>query len=289
MSRSTGSSSRRVDVLRKRGIRGGRIAPHRAMIGLDISKWLLVDLLVLPAMFATGLFVAFDWLFAGWRILFETLQGPLGLGPVAIRVEELAPNLFVPIPYFASTGSWPTNSQMLGGWIVTALLAVIGASMRGRAVPLGYLFRGIAIVQLSAQVWFTIAEPPFAYTLAAYMSGLLLCGVVILLLAPFLVALTFFIFDFPLWQKMLMATLLLVHLSVMIPLQAVVHAYIIDRASLLALPVLFLVFGVLLDVFVYVALYGWGMSWRSGGALDWSDRQAPRAQATPSHGAEKVA
>jgi hypothetical protein len=217
------------------------------------------------------------------------LQRPLALGLVSIHVEELLPSLYVPIPYFASTGSWPTSNQMLGGWIVTALLAVVGASLRGRAVPLGYLFRGIAIVQLSAQVWFTIAEPPFMYSLADYTSGLLLCGVVILLLSPFLVALTFFIFDFPLWQKVLLATLLLGHLAVMIPLQAVVHSYIIEHASLLALPVLFLVFGVLLDVFVYVALYGWGMSWRSGGALDWSDRQVPVAQPTPSRGVEKVA
>jgi hypothetical protein len=289
VSRGTGKPTRRVEVLRKRGVRGGRIAPHRAMIRLEMSKWLLVDLLVLPAMFATGMFVALDWLLAGWRMLFERLQRPLDLGLVATRVDELVPNLFVPIPYFDTAATWPTTNQMLGGWIVMVLLAVTGMLMRGRAIPLGYLFRGIAIVQLSAQVWFTLAEPPFPYSPAVYISGLLLCGIVILLLAPFLVALTFFIFDFPLWQKMLLATLLLAHLAVMIPLQAVVHAYIIDRASLLALPVLFLVFGVLLDVFVYVALYGWGMSWRSGGALDWSDRRAPRAPETPPQGVEMVA
>ena len=45
--------------------------------------------------------------------------------------------------------------------------------------------------------------------------------------------------------------------------------------SFLAMPMLFLVFGVLLDVFVYVALYGWGMSWRSGGVLDSTDRRPP--------------
>jgi len=33
----------------------------------------------------------------------------------------------------------------------------------------------------------------------------------------------------------------------------------------------------LLDVFVYVALYGWGMSWRSDSVLDATDRLAPVA------------
>jgi len=284
VSRVTGNPSRRVDMLRRRGVRGGRIAPHRAMIGLEVSRWLLVDLVVLPAAFAVAMFVALEYILAGWREMFAWLQGPLGMNGIAVRVAELAPNLFVPIPYYTTDAMWPTSGQLIGGWIVVGALALAGVFLRGRALPIAYLLRGIAIVQLSAQVWFTIAEPPFAYTLPSYMSGLLLCGVVILLLAPFLVALTFFIFDFPLWNKVLLATMLLAHLAVMLPLQATVHAWIISRTSLLAMPVLFLVFGVLLDVFVYVALYGWGMSWRSGGALDWQDRRMPTVRKTPTDG-----
>lgn len=289
MSRVTGNPARRVDVLRKRGVRGGRIAPHRAMIGLEVSKWLLVDLVVLPAMFVTAMFVALDTVLELWRVMFAWLQQPLGFDGVGVRVTELLPDLFVAIPHFTDTAAWPTRNEMLGGWIMVVLLAVIGALLRGRATPIGYLLRGVAVVQLSAQVWFTLAEPPFAYQLPTYVSGLLLCGVVILLLAPFLVALTFFIFDFPLWNKVLLATLLLAHLAIMLPLQAAVHTWIISRASLLAMPVLFLVFGVLLDVFVYVALYGWGMSWRSGGALDWQDRRIPLVRETPAAGTGSVA
>ena len=96
-----------------------------------------------------------------------------------------------------------------------------------------------------------------------------------LLLAPFLVSFTFHVFDFLLWQKVAMVVLLLGHLAIMLPMQATIHAWIIQRASLLAMPMLYFVFGVLIDVFVYVALYGWGMSWRSGGVLDAVDRRPP--------------
>jgi hypothetical protein len=98
-------------------------------------------------------------------------------------------------------------------------------------------------------------------------------------LSPFLVAFTFHIFDFLLWQKFAMGALLLGHLAVLLPLQAAVHTWVIYRASLLAMPMMFLIFGVLLDVFVYVALYGWGMSWRSGGVLDAIDRRPPTTPA----------
>jgi hypothetical protein len=274
VSRVTGRTSRRIDVLRDRGFRGGRIAPHRSMIGLEVSRWLLVDLFVLPAMFALAVFVLMDPLLESWRWTLDALRAPLGLpGVVATRVVELGP-IAVPIPYYTAEALWPGAQDLRTGWILTVLLAVAGALLKGRYTPFGFLLRALAAIQLTAQVWFTFAAPPFTYALS-HVSGLLVCGVVILLLAPVLVAFTYFIFDFPLWQKLLLATLLLVHLAVFLPLQAVVHAWIVYRGSLLTLPMLFLVFGVLLDVFVYVALYGWGMSWRSGGVLDALDRRSP--------------
>jgi hypothetical protein len=99
--------------------------------------------------------------------------------------------------------------------------------------------------------------------------------VVVLVLSPFLVAFTFNIFDFRLSQKLLMSLLLLGHVSVLVPLLAALHAFVIFKASLLAIPMLFFAFGVLFILFVYVALYGWGMSWRSGGVLDAHDRRPP--------------
>lgn len=245
------------------------------MIGLEISRWLLVDLLVLPLMFSLAVFVGLDALLEAWRWMLEALRVPLGLpGVVSTRVVEIGP-IGVAIPFYTAVAHWPAALDLRTGWILTALLAGAGMLLRGRYTPLAYFLRALAVIQLTAQVWFSLADPPFTYALSQYVAGLLVCGVVILLLAPILVAGTYFIFDFPLSQKLLLATMLLVHLAVFLPLQAVVHAYVIYRGSLLTMPVLFLVFGVLLDVFVYVALYGWGMSWRSASSLDATDRRVP--------------
>ena len=275
MSRVTGRPSRRIDSLRDQGYRGGRIAPHRAMIGLEVSRWLFVDLLVLPLMFSLAVFVLLDPMLASWRWLLEYFRAPLGLpGVVATRVVELGP-ISVAIPFYSAVANWPVALDLRSGWLLILALAIPGMLLRGRFIPLGYFLRAIAVIQLTAQVWFSFASPPFSYSLAQYTAGLLVCGVVILLLAPILVACTYFIFDFELWQKLLLATMLLLHLALFLPLQAVIHAFVIYRGSLLAMPMLFLVFGVLLDVFVYVALYGWGMSWRSRSTLDSDDRRIP--------------
>jgi hypothetical protein len=51
------------------------------------------------------------------------------------------------------------------------------------------------------------------------------------------------------------------HIAVLIPLQVMVHAFLIHHLSLLVMPALFLLWGILPLLFVFVALYGWAMSW----------------------------
>jgi hypothetical protein len=275
-----------VDAQRRHGVQGGRIAPHRSMIGLRASPALLLDLLVLPGMLLVAVFVVLDPLTAAWRALMRALGGPLGLGPeVGTVIVDLLPSVSVAVPTYLADAGWPTPGQLAGGWLLTGALALAGVALRGAWTPVGYLLRALAILQLSAQVWFTLAAPPFPYALSVYGGGLMTTGVVILLLAPFLVGATFFVFDFPLARKLALGLLLLGHLAVLFPLQATVHVWIIQRASMLAMPVLFLVFGVLLDVFVYVALYGWAMSWPSGRELDAAARRPP----VPSRRARRAA
>jgi hypothetical protein len=275
VARVAGTPSRRVHEAREVGFRGGRIAPHRAMIGIEVSWTLLVDMLVLPGIFSVTMLLLLNPLMVAWRAYFEAVRLPLGLpGYVATRIFEVGP-LAVAIPFFTAPSSWPGSTDLTTGWLITVLLLTVGMFLRGRLLPLGYLLRVLAIVQTVAQLWFTFMPPPFAYDLPTYMNGQLVYGVVVLVLAPFLVAFTFNIFDFRLSQKLLMGLLLLGHLSVLIPLLASLHAFIIFNASLLAIPMLFFAFGVLFILFVYVALYGWGMSWRSGGVLDATDRRPP--------------
>jgi hypothetical protein len=275
MARVTGRPSRRVSQAREVGYRGGRIAPHRAMIGIEVSWTLLVDMLVLPSIFAVTMILLLDPLTAAWRTFFEAMQVPLGMpGVVATRIAELGP-LAVGIPYYTAPSFWPNERDLATGWFVVLALFAISFFVRGRFLPLAYFLRALAVIQTAAQLWFMLAAPPFAYDLPAYMTGQLLYGVVVLVLSPFLVAFTFNIFDFRLSQKLLMSLLLLGHVSVLVPLLAVLHAFVIFKASLLAIPMLFFAFGVLFILFVYVALYGWGMSWRSGGVLDAHDRRPP--------------
>ena len=275
VSPATGKPTRRQGLLRNRGFLGGRIAPHRAMIGLELTWGLAVDLFAIPLILSVSVWILLEPIVDAWAMFFAAVQHPLGMpGTVNRSVYELGP-FAVAIPYFSSAAHWPEAFDLQSGWLVTVSTFAISLFIRGRLLPLAYFLRFLSFIQLTAQLWFTFASPPFSYGLPTYMAGLLVFGVVVLVLIPFLAAFTFNIFDFRLWQKFLLGALIVGHLVVLLPLQAVVHAWIIHRASLLSMPLLFLLFGVLLILFVYVALYGWGMSWRSDGPLDAIDRRPP--------------
>lgn len=258
-----------MERLQGRGARGGVIPQHRAMVQLRAGPWLLADMVLLPAALTLGVFAALDPLMQAWRWMLETMRVFLDLpGTVATRVVELAPFLTVAVPHLTVDTLWPDRRALTIGWIATAALALAGMLFRGRFTPLAYLLRALAVVQLSAQLFFAFTPPPFPYALPVYHSGFLACGVVVLLLIPFLVGGTFFVFGFSLWRKLALVLMLLLHLAVLFPLQSMVHVWWIWHGSFLAMPVLFLVFGLLLDVFVYVALYGWGMSWRTAAEVE---------------------
>jgi hypothetical protein len=85
----------------------------------------------------------------------------------------------------------------------------------------------------------------------------------VLLVIPVLLALTFYVIDVGVLRKIVLTVVMLGHLLVFVPLQYAVHAWLVVHGTLLLLPVLFLLFGLLPEVMVLIALYGWGMSWRA--------------------------
>jgi len=130
-------------------------------------------------------------------------------------------------------------------------------------MPVIYLLRAFAFIQTCALVYFAITPASFPYTVADYQSGMLLAGLFVISLVPVLLGATFFIFDFGLPKKLFLTVITMLHLSLLIPMQYLLHVYLIQKYSMLFMPILFFFFGLPLDIFVFIAFYAWGMSWRN--------------------------
>lgn len=253
----------RLADLRRRGVRGGIIPRHRAMAGMAIPRRTMVTASAVALGTATAVFFSLSPLAELWARVFEALAGPVGIGGgIGERYTTFLGRHTLPTPYFGATAGDPSPTTWRIVAAVTGALVLLSFVLPQRFTPLRYFLRFLALLQAVSLAYFALAPAgSFPYTLSSYTGGLLAAAQVLLVLLPLLLGFTYYVFDISWARKILLTAMLLGHLAVFIPLQVTVHAWLIVHGSLLVLPPLFLVFGLLLHVMVFVGFYGWGMSW----------------------------
>jgi hypothetical protein len=164
------------------------------------------------------------------------------------------------IPYLRMEPVLPT----LGIWSVNALLTVLCYAatylLPAHLKPVIYMGRGIALVQASAFFYFALWPASFPHTPDSYMQALVIAIAAIISIIPLLYALTFYIFDFGLAKKAALTALTMAHLTLFLPLQVLLQALVLQQ-TVMFMPVLYIVFGMMVDVLIIIAFYSWGMTW----------------------------
>jgi hypothetical protein len=249
--------------LRKRAHSGGRIEQHRAFLRIADRKrisWTAV-LLVIALTIAVILLLPF---IAGvWKSGLQLVAPVTGFGnAVATQTRSVLPFIKIPVPYIAAVAPVPGFLLLVIAAVVTLVVFIGSWFVPRKLLPLIYILRLAAVIQAISTLYFALFRDRFPYTLARYTLDMHTVGLAILALVPVIFGLTYFVFDFGITRKLLIVVMTITHLIVFIPLQYLVHAALVNTFSLLFLPVLFMIFGVLLDVSILIAMYGWGMSWR---------------------------
>ncbi len=248
---------------RFRGHRGGLIATHRALTRFVLKPSDLIGSAALVVLLSFLWLVSLPIVCRFWHALFERGVKMLALdATVAARPRHLTAYLRFSIPYPGVESVAPGPHLW---WTVALVVVVLFAAsflLADKSLPLAYLLRAALCVQASALVYFAWSPARFPHTAGGYLEGLVSYGIVLISMIPALFGLTFFIFDFSLARKAFLTSLTMVHLCLFVPLQALLHALIL-RESILFMPLLYIVFGLPLDVAVVIAFYSWGMSWPS--------------------------
>jgi hypothetical protein len=261
--RATVQRAAMLAPLRSRGNHGTIIDPHRSLATVQVSS---VDVLL-----AATLTVVTSAVIVGglgsigrlWSWMYTQLAGPLGFtGGVGQRMFDVRPLPGFSLPYINMQAPAPSNTVWWAALVITALVLVVSFILPHAFLPLAYVLRLMVIVHSTALVFFRVAPSRFPYDLPQYISSMLAAGVAVLAVTPALLGLTYYLIDVGVVRKVLLTLAMVGHLIVFIPLQYAVHAWLVLHGTLLVLPVLFMFFGLLPEVMVLIAFYGWGMSWR---------------------------
>jgi hypothetical protein len=257
-----------ADAVRTRGHRGGVIPMHRALGHFRLGSMNLVTAIFLFVFFTSIWLVFLPKVCRFWNVV-------LGLGirvlplraGIGVAQHHLTPFISFDVPYLRMEPVLP--SSQLWWLTVGATLALFAATflLPGKLIPVMYLLRGILMVPATALLYFAVLPARFPHTPASYMEGLVTAGIALISTVPLLFGLTYYIFDFGLLKKAFLTAIAMTHLALFLPLQILLQALVLQK-TVLFMPVLYIIFGMPINILVLIAFYSWGMTWRFRSAED---------------------
>jgi hypothetical protein len=258
--RQTSEPLNPAEASRFQGHRGGQISMHRALAHFRLGPMNVAASLALLVFFSAIWLSVLPRVCEFWK---RVLAWGVLVLPLHARIDVAERQfgfLHLKIPYLRLAAILPT----LGVWsltcFVTLLLYAATYLMPKNLTPVAYLSRGILIIQGSALVYFALWPIRFPHTPDQYMESLVTAMLALISVVPSLYALTYYIFDFGLWKKALLTLMTMVYLALFLPPQLLLQALVL-QTTVLFMPVLYIVCGMLMNVLLIIAFYSWGMTW----------------------------
>ena len=248
---------------RFRGTHGTLINPHRSIATIPLRAADVVVSIVLGV--ATSAIFVLELNLVGrlWTWIFERVAVPLGFPGIRFHTIDIGPIVELRLPFFYVNATAPSWLQWWITLIVTVVVALVSLLLRDRLLPLGYALRLAALVQSTALLFFLFKPWSFPYNLSSYITTMQVAALTAMAVIPLLLGLTYYVVDATFLQKVGLTVVTMGHLMLFVPLQYMLQSYIIARGSLLLMPLCFALFGLLPEVMIFIAFYGWGMSWPS--------------------------
>lgn len=242
----------------------GRALQHRAMRNLALPRGRLVGSLAL-ALALTGMVLALrPWIALAWEAELLWWMRSLALPGQFRPAEGTMPGILaLPIPTLGLTlpayDAGAAFSQALGVGVVWWCMAWLP----DEAKPVAFFVRLGALIHGFAVLFFILWPASFSHSVQTHVGSGMRQAWYLMLLTPAIHLATYYLFPFAMWQRALLSCLTLLFLFVFTPLQYALHLALVERLGLIVMPVLHLLFGVMMVIIGFVALYGWAMGWRS--------------------------
>lgn len=250
-----------AELSRLRGHRGGVISMHRALTRFVLGPRDLIISGLLVLLISVVWAVSLPQLCRFWQYVLT-----VGLRTLALRADlgvskhQVASAVRFAIPYPRMLGTPPDSPTWWLTASVVILLLAASFFLPARLTPVKYLLRAALFIQATGLAYFMWAPGSFPHTPDSYMEGLMGYAIALISFVPILFGLTYYIFDFGLVKKALLTVMTMTHLSLFLPLQILLQAAWLEK-SVLFMPLLYIVFGLPVDVLIILAFYSWGMSW----------------------------
>ena len=250
-----------LERLRRTGNKGAPILMHRGLRRLEFTKMRGVAIVLMVILFDALLWFGLEPIMNFWYEIYRFWINNMGLAADVsyVGIDLFWHNFALPFP---DMGTWlPTSSMIWWNLIISVVAFLLAGFLPQRFMPLTYFLRAALLMQMSASVYYLCVPDRDPYPLPDYFVGMFTVGWYFLFLLPITLALVYYIFDFAVWRKFVVTLVALIYFICFMPMQYMLHALIIHEWSTLFTPVLYILFGPLLNVLLLVCFYSFGMTW----------------------------
>lgn len=253
-------TSKRPHQVPDRGHRGGVISMHRALAHFRLGPMNLLTSLSLFVAFTVVWLVLLPGICHFWtRFLAWCIDRLPVRGTLEVAVHHFR-YLTLEIPYLRIYAILPSLLTWSLTCAATLLLFGVTFFVSKELVPVIYMARSVLLIQTTALVYFALWPVSFPHTPDSYMEGLMTANMGLISVVPLLFALTYYIFDFGLRKKAFLTAITMAHLIIFLPFQVLLQALVLQK-TVLFMPLLYIIFGMPLEVLFIIAFYSWGMTW----------------------------
>ncbi|MEQ8230570.1 MAG: hypothetical protein RLW61_17840 [Gammaproteobacteria bacterium] len=252
-----------LERLRFQSHSGRLIRRHRALRRLDFERASIVHPVTLVAGSYALLLVACAPITAGWATTLRFWLPRLGLpDDIGVRERDVLGHVVYEVPFPLLQGALPDRSLLVTvGGSCLALMLLSWLLLRGRALPLAYLVWAGCVLELASCAMLWLAPAEFPHTVASHVANGLEFALLLLLATPLLLTFSFYVFDHSITRKAFGTAVIGAGIVLVAPYQYLVHTMLVEQLSLVVMPPLYVLFGLLFDIAVFVALYAWVVSW----------------------------
>lgn len=236
---------------------------------LRLTPRVALELLLMAVLPCALLLVLRNPLMSLWHRIMLWWSERLALPLELVRTGDAA-TLEWQVSYAGALVPGPVTGVLTAAGVIAAFASTWW--MSDRQIPLKYLVRTLCVVQGSALLFFMFAPDRFPYTMTGHLAAMLNAGYYLMLAMPLLLALGWGVLRLPLHHKLTYPALMVAYFALMLPHKALLHAVVVQHLSALFMPLLYLCFGAVMDLMVFVALYSWLVSRAPAQALGASGR-----------------
>ncbi|MGQ3887982.1 hypothetical protein ACQUW5_02985 [Legionella sp. CNM-1927-20] len=233
--------------------------PFRAFHNQDFNFKVLI-FLFLPLLFNGITLYLLPYITAFWGIVFDFFLNELGFANSVLYTKYTLFNFDFILPSITLSAGSPSAILWFFTLVLILVLFLLSFLISEPFTPLKYLFRAFLFVLATSLLYFYISPAYFPYDIEIYTRVGMMQILSLLFFIPWIFALTYYLFGYKFIRKIVMTAIVLIYFIIFGPFQNLLSAYIIHKFSLLYMSVLYIFFGLLIDIFILIAFYGFALS-----------------------------